>query len=380
MKIPEKILNSVETPFYFYDTQLLDKTLETAIAEANKYGYNLHYALKANNNIDVLRRISKKGYGADCVSGNEIKLALESGFDAKKIAFAGVGKTDKEIIIGLENGIFSFNVESIPELENINELAIKYGKIANVALRINPNVNANTHHYITTGLEENKFGINAWELPLVISKLNDLKGIKLKGIHFHIGSQITDLNIFANLCTKVNQVQQSLFSNQIIVDSINVGGGFGINYHDPDMEPIPDFKSFFSTFHRFLNLRPNQTLHFELGRSLVGQFGSLISKVIYIKEGAAKKFAIIDASMTDLIRPALYQSYHAIETVNTQSDSKDIYDIVGPVCESTDIFRKTIEMPTLKRGDIIAIRSTGAYGEVMSSNYNLRDKAAVVLS
>lgn len=378
MKISNKILNSVPTPFYLYDIKLLEKTLDIAMSEANKFGFHLHYAMKANNNRKVLEIISGKGYGADCVSGNEIKLAIETGFKTQSIAFAGVGKTDNEILIGLENNIFTFNVESIPELEIINELAIKNGVIANIALRINPNVNANTHQYITTGLEENKFGINSWELPAITENIKNLKGLILKGIHFHIGSQINDLNVFKSLCLKVNKIQEIFYENQIIVESINVGGGLGINYHNPELELIPNFKSFFEIFNRFLELRPSQTLHFELGRSLVGQFGSLISKVIFIKEGAAKKFAIIDASMTDLIRPALYQSFHAIETVNHNSSKLETYDIVGPVCESSDIFRKSIEMPSLKRGDIIAIKSTGAYGEVMSSNYNLRDKAPVV--
>lgn len=378
MIIPDNIINTIPTPFYLYDLNLLDNTLDYAKDEANKYGYYIHYALKANNDNQILKLISSKGFGADCVSGNEIKKALETGFNANQIAFAGVGKTDNEINIGLENNIFTFNVESIPELEIINNLAALKGIKANVAIRINPNVNANTHQYITTGLEENKFGINAWEIPNVIEKIRELSSVHLKGIHFHIGSQITDLNVFKSLCVKVNKIQEIFFKNQIIVETVNVGGGLGINYHKPEKELIPDFKSYFEIFNRFLNLRPNQSLHFELGRSIVGQSGSLISKVIYIKEGAAKKFAIIDASMTDLIRPALYQSYHYIDVIKNNFEEEATYDIVGPVCESTDIFRKSISLPKLERGSILAIRSVGAYGEVMSSNYNLRDKAEVV--
>ncbi len=369
---------SQKTPAYVYDLSLLDQTLKAIQTEASFYGYQIHYALKANNNFRILERIAKKGFGADCVSGNEITEAVKRGFSPHKIAFAGVGKTDEEINTALNHSIFSFNCESLPEIEIINELAEKKQQIAPIALRINPNVNANTHRYITTGLEENKFGINIWEIEDILERMSELKNVRLKGLHFHIGSQITDLDTFKNLCNRINLLQEDFYARQIIVEHINVGGGLGINYHQPDLETIPDFKSYFKIFHDFLALRPMQKLHFELGRSVVGQMGSLLSKVIYVKKASAKSFLIIDAAMTDLIRPALYQAYHKIENISSHSAETEKYDVVGPVCESADIFAKSIDLPKSKRGDFILIRSTGAYGQVMASNYNMRDNAQVV--
>lgn len=377
MKIDFK---SIKTPAYIYDLGLLKKTLELVKTESEAYGYHIHYALKANNESRILELISRNGFGADCVSGNEIREAIRTGFDANEIAFAGVGKTDEEINLALDHPIFSFNCESLPEIEVINELAGKKNKIAPIALRINPNVDANTHKYITTGLEENKFGIDLWDIEMVLDSMDAMKNVRLSGLHFHIGSQITDLDTFKNLCNRINQIQQSFYARQIIVDHINVGGGLGINYHQPDEEPIPDFKSYFKIFHDFLELRPKQKLHFELGRSIVGQMGALLSKVIFVKKAGVKNFLIIDAAMTELIRPALYQAYHKIENLSSNGSSTEKYDVVGPVCESADIFAKSVTLPESKRGDFILIRSAGAYGQVMSSNYNMRDKAKVVFT
>lgn len=365
-----------ETPFYHYNLQLLEDTLQKARQAAQKNDYHIHYALKANSNERILKIISEAGFGADCVSGNEILRALETGFQGSQIAFAGVGKSDREINIGLENDIFSFNCESVQELEVINDLAGKLGKRANIALRINPNVNAKTHHYITTGLEENKFGINTWELEGVLEKLKNLKNLELKGIHFHIGSQITELSVYKGLCVRINDIQKWFIDRHIIPDHVNVGGGLGVEYDQPDSALIPDFSSFFRVFREHLELRPRQSLHFELGRSLVAQCGTLISKVLFIKHGVNISFAIIDAGMTELIRPALYQSYHRVEKLADKNDiPKEMkYDVVGPICESSDCFVKSIMLPELRRGDLMAIRTVGAYGEVMSSNYNLRQK------
>ena len=360
------------TPFFYYNLQLLKDTLSVVNKESSKYNYHVHYALKANSNDQILNTINSFGLGADCVSGNEIEKALKHGFTNDKIAFAGVGKTDEEINIGLDKDIFCFNCESIPELMVINELAQKKNKIADIALRINPNVKANTHYYITTGLEENKFGINRWELEEVLSVLKELKNVNLIGLHFHIGSQITDLSNFKGLCLRVNEIQKWFYEHHIIVQHINVGGGLGINYDNPKEELIPDFKSYFKLFNDFLELRPQQELHFELGRSIVGQCGSLISKVLYIKKGIKTNFAIIDAGMTELIRPALYQAFHNIENLTSKEDSIEKYDVVGPICESSDCFGKLIPLPKTTRGDIIVINSCGAYGEVMASQYNLR--------
>ncbi len=364
-------LRQLQTPVYYYDLSLLSQTLKAAQTEAAKYNYHVHYALKANSNLPILELIQKEGYGADCVSGNEVRRAVEAGFQAEKIVFAGVGKSDDEINYALDQDIFCFNAESAQELEVINELAGKAGKVARVALRINPNVNANTHHYITTGLEENKFGINFWELESIIKLLEELQNCKLIGLHFHIGSQITDLEPFKSLCLRVNEIQEWFKDRKIPLAHINVGGGLGVDYHNPDENAVPDFKSFFKIFDQFLELLPGQELHFELGRALVGQCGTLLSRVLYVKNGINKNFLILDAGMTELIRPALYQSYHKIENLCSQLPEQ-VYDVVGPICESSDCFGKSLLLPESKRGDLIAIRTAGAYGEVMSSAYNLR--------
>ena len=362
------------TPFYYYDQDLLNQTLYILKKEAAKYNYTVHYALKANANLPLLTQILKCGFGADCVSGNEVSRAIEAGFPPESIVFAGVGKSDREIVIALQNNIHSFNCESTQELEVINQLAAGMNKTANVALRLNPNVSANTHKYITTGLDENKFGINPWELESIIEQLKSLRNIKVVGLHFHIGSQITDLNVFKSLCIKVNELQKWFQQQRISIAHLNLGGGLGVDYHDPDSGKIVDFSSFFKLFHDFLDVYPGQEIHFELGRSVIAQCGSLISKVLYIKNGVNTNFMILDAGMTELIRPALYQSYHKIENLTNPSGPATRYDVVGPICESSDCFGKAMQMPETSRGDIIAIRTTGAYGEVMSSMYNLREK------
>lgn len=369
---PVEKLKNIETPFYFYDMDVLKQTLKTVKDETKKYGFVQHYAVKANANRKILEIIATEGLGADCVSGNEVKAAVNAGFPASKIVFAGVGKTDKEINLALDLNIFCFNVESLPELEVINELAAKKGKIAQVALRINPNVDAHTHEYITTGLNENKFGFNMAHLDTVIEKLSLLKSIKLIGIHFHIGSQIEDIQVFKPLCEKVNDLQIYFEQKGIKLEHINVGGGLGIDYENPNEHPLPDFKDYFDLFHTNLKLREGQTLHFELGRSIVGQCGSLITRVVYIKEGETKKFAILDAGMTDLIRPALYQAYHKIENISSNLPIQK-YDIVGPICESSDFFAKDYELNETQRGNLLALRSAGAYGEIMASQYNCRE-------
>jgi len=364
-------LGRIDTPFYYYDLNILRSTLSIVRDEADRFNYKVHYAFKANSNSRILREIRDFGFGADCVSGYEVRKALEMGFDPSKIVFAGVGKSDWEIDLGIDAGIESFNVESIPELEIIDELAGKKHRIANVALRINPNVNANTHHYITTGLEENKFGINQWDLDKVAKVLKGLRNVRFTGIHFHIGSQITDLGSFKDLCLRVNDLQKWFVSNRLYPKVINLGGGLGIDYEKPDENPIPDFKAFFGLFDEILELNSDQEVHFELGRSMVAQCGNLISKVLYVKDGVNTKFAIVDAGMSDLIRPALYQAYHKIENL-TSDEAEEKYDVVGPICESSDSFGKAVNIPKTRRGDLIAIRSAGAYGEVMASQYNLR--------
>ncbi len=374
-----KKFKELETPFFYYNIDQLKNTLEKIKKASNKFGFLVHYAMKANANDKILQIIKDYGFGADCVSGNEVKKAVEIGFSPKKIVFAGVGKSDKEINLSLDADIFAFNCESLQEIEVINELAEKKGEIADIAVRINPNVNAHTHHYITTGLNENKFGINLWQLDNLFNLLKKTEHIRLIGIHFHIGSQITDLNVFKNLCLRVNEIQEIFINNQILVEHINVGGGLGVDYEHPDNDNFIDFEAFFGLFHRFLDLKHGQELHFELGRSMVANAGSLISRVLYIKKAVKTIFAILDAGMTELIRPALYQAYHKIENLSS-TKAIEFYDVVGPICESSDTFAKTVQLPETKRGDLIAIRTTGAYGEVMTSQYNLRDIAPAVYS
>lgn len=366
-------LRSYKTPYYYYDLEVLRRTLVAVTAESNRYGYHVHYAFKANANPVIIREVLAAGLGADCVSGNEVKCACEHGFDPSNIVFAGVGKSDEEILYALDQGIFCFNCESMPELEVINGLAQARGVVANIALRINPNVDAHTHKYITTGLEENKFGINPYEFDAVIAMLKGLSHLKLIGLHFHIGSQITDLSPFRQLCLKVNEINHYFFQRGYDLPVINVGGGVGINYQEPDTEALIDFAAYFNVFHDFLQRRPGQELHFELGRALVAQCGNLISRVLYVKQGINTNFAILDAGMTELIRPALYQAYHRIENLSSGSSERVKYDVVGPICESSDCFGKAVELPLTQRGDLVAIRSAGAYGEVMASRYNLRD-------
>lgn len=371
-QFPIEAFQKLQTPFYYYDTDLLQKTLDIIADESNKYGYYIHYAVKANANPRILSIISRTGFGADCVSGGEILAALNAGFPAEKIVFAGVGKTDWEIELGLDKGIACFNVESIPELEVINQIAAARGQIANVAIRINPEVDAHTHSHITTGTKEDKFGINFDQIDKVINTLDSITSVKLTGIHFHIGSQITEMEPFAALFVKAFEIERYLTQRRVFLENINFGGGLGIDYRHPNSNPIPDFKAWFEIFHKHFPTRPGRKIHFEPGRSIVGQCGSLISRVLYVKEGSFKRFAILDAGFTDLIRPAFYGAYHKIENLSSD-ETQDIYDVAGPVCESSDSFAKAIKLNKVHRGDYFAVRSAGAYGETMAMQYNCRD-------
>ena len=369
---PLEKLGRLQTPFYYYDAELLRQTLRAINQEASRHeGFCVHYAVKANANPKVLRIIREAGLGVDCVSGGEIEASVKAGFPSSKIVYAGVGKSDWEINLGLDNDIFCFNVESIPELEVHNELAAAKGKVARVAFRLNPNVGAHTHANITTGLAENKFGIDMRDMLPVIEEASQMANVKVVGLHFHIGSQILDMGDFEALCNRVNELQNELERHRIRVEHINVGGGLGVDYQHPNRVPIPDFKAYFDTYAKKLKLRDGQTLHFELGRAVVAQCGSLITRTLYIKEGHVKKFCIVDAGFTDLIRPALYQAYHKIENLSSE-EPVEAYDVVGPICESTDVFAKQIDLNKAHRGDLLAIRSAGAYGEIMASQYNCR--------
>ena len=368
---PVEKFEQLPTPFYYYDMQLLQQTLDVVKTESGKYGYHVHFAIKANANPRLLTLIAKNGLGADCVSGGEVRAALDAGFPANKIVFAGVGKADWEINLGLDNDIFCFNVESLAELEVINELAAAKQKVASIALRINPEVDAHTHAKITTGMKENKFGINLSQLASVTDRLADMKHVRLIGIHCHIGSQITDMSAFRNLTIRINEIQDDLAAKGIVVENLNFGGGLGIDYYHPNHLSIPAFDNYFAAIHSLLQVRPGQQVHFEPGRSIVAQCGTLIARVLYVKEGETKKFAILDAGFTELIRPAMYDAYHRIENISSD-EPVELYDVVGPICESSDVFGKEVELNKAHRGDCLALRSAGAYGEVMASQYNCR--------
>jgi len=369
---PIEKFEEMRTPFYYYDIKLLRKTLDTVKEQTViTPNYKVHYAVKANFNSEILKEIAAAGFGADCVSGGEIRAAVNAGFKPRDIVYAGVGKSDEEILLGLELGIERFNVESAAELQIINELAVANGKRAAISLRVNPDVGAHTHANITTGLAENKFGINYQQLDEILKMALSLPGIEYKGLHFHIGSQILDMSDFVALCNRINQLNTELKSKGLPVGDINVGGGLGIEYGHPNHHYIADFKSYFETFRNNLKLDEGLPVHFELGRSIVAPCGSLITKVLYVKEGVVKRFAIVDASMTELIRPALYQATHRVENLSSH-EPEEKYDVVGPVCESSDVFLKDAMIDKCHRGDWLAIRSAGAYGEAMASTYNCR--------
>lgn len=366
--------SEIATPFYLYDLDLLERTAAIAWREASRYGFFIHYAIKANHQPEILNVMKKAGFGADCVSGNEVKLAMNSGFMPDKIAFAGVGKTDPEILLAVENQIFSLNCESREELEVIGEIAQHTGKIANVALRVNPGIDALTHQHITTGLAENKFGIPLGQLNDALHYCATHPFIRFVGLHFHIGSQITSPEPFKSLCRKASEIWKVYDIDGHGGNVLNLGGGLGIHYENPAANPIPDFSSFFKLMAANLSIPNGVKVHFELGRSLVGQCGSLVSRVLYVKKGQQKDFVIIDAGMTELLRPALYQAAHHIENPGSKG-AFHLYDIVGPICESSDVFARNYALPQTGRGDLIFIRSCGAYAQSMSLRYNLRSCA-----
>lgn len=362
----------MRTPFYRYDIGLLKRTLAAMQAQTEgEAGWHIHYAIKANSNPALLKPIIGSGLGVDCVSGGEIEAALKNGCDPSKIVFAGVGKADWEIDLALQRGIFCINVESEAELEVIRERAELAGKRCRIALRINPDIDAHTHSNITTGLAENKFGIDFTMLKDIITKYSGSESISIEGLHFHIGSQILDMEPFVMLCHRIDEIQKSLAEIGFRASHINVGGGLGVDYQNPEENDIPDFKSYFDVFRQNLNLYPGQQLHFELGRAIVAQCGQLVTNVLYVKKGRNRQFVIVDAGMTDLIRPALYGAYHKIVNL-TGNGTKMKYDVVGPICESSDVFGKDRELPETHRGDTLAILTAGAYGESMASCYNLR--------
>ncbi len=380
-----EFFEKVDTPFYFYDMDLLRTTVGKVSALSSRYGIDVHYAVKANEEKRILEYISSNGIGADCVSGNEVMHALDCGFPADKVVFAGVGKSDGEIAEAIRADISAFNCESLQEIYIINAMAARLGRRARIAVRINPGVDAHTHRYITTGTYENKFGISDHEFTALADLLRRCRWLDFQGLHFHVGSQITDVrNVFSLVCGRVNSIVSWFEDHGVQVGSINLGGGLGVDYEDPDGQPVPDFETWFRTVDEGIRRRPGQTLHLEPGRSIVAQCGTLVSRVLFVKVGETKNFLILDAGMTDLIRPALYGAYHKIENLSARLrpnlPQSQVYDVVGPVCESSDVWGAGRFLPFSVRGDLMAIRSAGAYGQSMSSRYNMRNLAPAVYS
>ena len=373
-------LRGYETPFYLYDMALLRQTLESVVYESKRYGYHLHYAIKANYDDRILAVIREYGLGIDCASGNELRKAIEAGFDPKTIVYAGVGKKDKELKYAIEQNILAINVESLEELFLLDRLSGEAGKVTEVALRINPDIDPKTNHCIDTGQADSKFGISYEEILENADELKKLQNLKLIGIHLHIGSQIRELHVFENMCNKVNVIVENMERLGFNFRFVDVGGGLGVNYDVPENEPIPNFASLFAIIHNHLAVGDRE-VHFEFGRAIVAECGELITSVLFNKTTATgRRLVIVDASMTELIRPALYGSYHNIENVTSESDIMTKYTVVGTACESTDVFQENVSLKRTKRGDLLALKSAGAYGMSMASRYNLHDLPGAVYS
>ncbi|MEY2824540.1 MAG: hypothetical protein RLZ64_1078, partial [Pseudomonadota bacterium] len=342
----------------------------------------LRYRRELGSDVKILEEIRTAGFGADCVSGNEVKRAIECGFTPSSVAFAGVGKSDAEIRYALQSDIFCFNCESLPEMEVINQIAGSMTKKARVALRINPNVHANTHHYITTGLEENKFGI-AFEDALQAYRIaHELPNIEVTGIDCHIGSQLLDDAPLLEALDKVIELADQLHAAGIRLHHLDIGGGIGITYDNEQPVAVADYLA--RLFKRIDHWRADSyggapiSIMFEPGRSIVGNAGVLLTRVEYLKHGASKNFAVVDAAMNDLMRPAMYEAWHGVQAVQQRDIAARQYDVVGPVCESGDWLARDRAL-ALEPGDLLAIMSAGAYGMTMASNYNTRGRAAEVL-
>jgi diaminopimelate decarboxylase len=386
----QEIIEEFGTPLYLYSkNQLLEnfRSIDGAFAGTD---HTTCYALKANSNLELLKILQKEGAGADAVSAGEINFALRAGFHPSKITFAGVGKQDAEIAFALKHDIFSFNVESIEELAVINEIAGKMNTKARIALRINPDIDAATHPYISTGLKTNKFGIDISVAVETFKYAASLPNLQVDGIHTHIGSQILKLDPFKQTAQKVVDMVKELRSLGINIQHIDFGGGYGVTYKNAIKHPLlpveestsadetPGNNAFITSVLPILK-QAECKIVIEPGRSIVANTGMLITKVLYRKDNGVKKFVIVDAGMNDLIRPSLYQAYHQIVPLTLKDGEREQVDIVGPVCESGDFFARERTMPFVKRGDHLAILTAGAYGFSVSSHYNARPSVAEVL-
>ena len=372
------LAEAVGTPFYCYSTATLERHYKV-FSEALPKGSLVAYAAKANDNLAVLRTLGRLGAGCDVVSGGELAKALAAEIPAGRIVFSGVGKTAAEMRAGLDAGIYQFNVESEPELAALSEVALSMGKRAQVALRINPDVDAKTHAKINTGTAETKFGIPFTRAREAYAHAAKLKGIEAVGIDVHIGSQITDLEPFEAAFRLVAELVGSLRADGHNITRLDLGGGLGVPYENSNMPP-PDPEAYGKMVAR-VTKGLGCTLSFEPGRLIAANAGVLVSRVIYVKHGEAKHFLIIDAGMNDLIRPAMYEAHHEIAAVQEPAvgSARPRYDVVGPVCETADLFASARPLPELKSGDLVAILSAGAYGAVMGSDYNARPRLAEVL-
>lgn len=369
-----QIADAVGTPCYVYSKSALTQAFERFNAGFKGTNHLVCFAVKANPSLAILNLFAKLGAGFDIVSGGELARVIAAGGDPAKVVFSGVGKTADEMRAALEAGIFCFNVESASELVRLNDIAGYMGKIAPVSLRVNPNVDAKTHPYISTGLKNNKFGVAYEDALDIYLQAAAMPNIAIHGVDCHIGSQITELSPFLDAFDRVLALVDALEKNGIHIQHIDLGGGIGICYSD---ETPPEFNTYANAMLAKLGSR-NIKLVFEPGRALVGNAGVLLTKVEYLKHTETKNFAIVDAAMNDLMRPALYDAYHAIEAVQPHNGNTHNYEIVGPVCESGDFLGHDREL-ALAEGDLLAIMSAGAYGMSMSSNYNTRPRAAEVM-
>jgi diaminopimelate decarboxylase len=363
-----------QTPTYVYSRSALTETFKRFQAGLLGHEHLICFAVKANPSLAILNLFARLGAGFDIVSGGELARVLAAGGDPKKVVFSGVGKSHNEILAALEAGILCFNVESINELHRIQQVAAEIGKIAPVSLRVNPNVDAKTHPYISTGLKNNKFGVAFEDALDLYQQAAGMPNIVVHGVDCHIGSQITELSPFLDALDKVLGLVDALAERDIHIQHIDVGGGVGITYSD---ETPPDFATYTAAIMQKLAGRGMKVL-FEPGRALVGNAGILLTKVEYLKPGESKNFAIVDAAMNDLMRPALYDAYHHITTIADSPAQAHTYEVVGPVCESGDFLGHDRSL-AIAEGDYLAIHSAGAYGMSMSSNYNTRARAAEVL-
>ena len=372
----ESVASQVGTPFYLYSHATLQRNLTDFDSAFSDIPHLTAFAVKANSNLAVLRLVAKQGLGADIVSGGELYRAIQAGIDPEKIVFAGVGKTDEEIEYALEMKIQMFNVESGDEIRAINNVALRVGKKASVALRINPDVDPMTHPYIATGLKKSKFGIGSKFALDSLDAATQCEGVDVVGVHMHIGSQLTKVTPFVDAVKRLLGLMKQLEERGINLRYLNIGGGLGISYQDETPPRPADLANALTPLLKDLKI----TLILEPGRVIVGNAGILVTKVVYTKAGDGKNFVIVDAAMNDLLRPSLYDAYHKILPVTLKKDkSSMVVDIVGPICESGDFLAKDRELPELKQGDLLAVMSAGAYAFTMSSNYNARPRVPEVM-